>query len=51
MKRLFYILPIILLLTSLSANGAEFFSGNFEQALLDAQKQGKNILIDFYSST
>ena len=49
MKRIFAALILILLASSIFAQGADWFKGSFEDAKAKAAQENKHVLIDFYS--
>ena len=49
MRKAFVTIVLILLASSLFAQGAEWFKGSFEEAKAKAAAENKHVLIDFYS--
>ena len=49
MKKTVTIAAILLIAALAFGNGTEWFKGSFEQAKATAQREGKLLLIDFYS--
>ena len=49
MRKSLSLLVILLLTATAFANGTEWFKGTYEEAKAAAQKEGKLLIIDFYS--
>lgn len=51
MKKIVYIiLPLLLAVSGVSAQGIQFFEGSFEEALAQAKAQDKKVFVDFHTS-
>ena len=50
MKKITVLAGLVLIVSIASAQSAKFMSGPFEEALAQAKKENKLILVDFFSS-
>lgn len=51
MKKIVYILlPLLMAVSGVAAQGIQFFEGSFEEALAQAKTQNKKVFVDFHTS-